>query len=311
MAVKGLTKGQKSLKSNIYKYDISNQPDFINSSSSNVNNYGLLSGMTGMAGSPLTKGNAGLYSNSRIQGTDYNLRNGISGMATIEDGFQDLSAKSPDMFPAESVASSLVTPYMQQASLAPTSYFASKNTINEPVLLDNNVTSSSATTDSQSRGGLSSLGFNEAYSTYNTDANGNYKGNTGSVASQLDQNRDNAAYGGTYLTADGSYMTKNRFMPDSMVQQTYEQYVAGGGKADEVTWRNSNNDAMRNDNQQFANYAGFGLGAVQTGLGILSYFDNKEMNKKNMKLIDQQLANNQDIMKTRTERAGDIKKYFG
>jgi hypothetical protein len=177
--------------------------------------------------------------------------------------------------------------------------------------LDNNLTSGSTTADSPSRGGLSSLGFNGAYSTVDRDANGNYKGITGDVASQLDQNRDGAAYGGTYLTADGSYMTKNRFMPDSRAQQTYEQYVAGGGKADEVTWRNSNNDAMRNDNQQFANYAGFGLGAVQTGLGILSYFDNKEMNKKNMKLIDQQLANNQDIMKTRTERAGDIKKYFG
>jgi hypothetical protein len=92
---------------------------------------------------------------------------------------------------------------------------------------------------------------------------------------------------------------------------TFAEYTAGGGKSTEAQWQTGNNDAMRNENQQFANYAGAGMGAVQTGLGVLSYFDNKAMNKKNMQLIDQQIANNQDVMKTRTERAGDIKKYFG
>lgn len=65
------------------------------------------------------------------------------------------------------------------------------------------------------------------------------------------------------------------------------------------------------DNQTFGTYAGAGMGAVQTGLGVLNYFDQKAMNKKNSQLIDQQIANNQDIMGTRKARAADITKYFG
>jgi len=65
------------------------------------------------------------------------------------------------------------------------------------------------------------------------------------------------------------------------------------------------------NNQQWATGMQAGLGAVNGIFGAMSYFDNKAMNKKNMQLVDQQIANNQDVMKTRTERAGDIKKYFG
>ena len=84
-----------------------------------------------------------------------------------------------------------------------------------------------------------------------------------------------------------------------------------GGKMTEAEWTTGQNDAMRNQNQQFSNYAGAGIGAIQTGLGVLSYFDNKKMNAKNMELMDGQIANNNDIMSTRKARASDIQKYFG
>jgi hypothetical protein len=76
-------------------------------------------------------------------------------------------------------------------------------------------------------------------------------------------------------------------------------------------FRTAQTDQARLDNQQFSTYAGAGMGAAQLGLGVLSYLDNRDMNKKNSELIDQQIANNQDIMNTRTQRAHDIKKYFG
>ena len=55
-----------------------------------------------------------------------------------------------------------------------------------------------------------------------------------------------------------------------------------------------------------------GLGNLAMGLyGMFGENGTNAINKKNMQLIDQQIANNRDIMKTRTERAADIKKYFG
>ena len=92
---------------------------------------------------------------------------------------------------------------------------------------------------------------------------------------------------------------------------TFADHTAGGGKMTEAEWTTGQNDAMRNQNQQFSNYAGAGIGAIQTGLGVLSYFDNKKMNAKNMELMDGQIANNNDIMSTRKARASDIQKYFG
>lgn len=65
------------------------------------------------------------------------------------------------------------------------------------------------------------------------------------------------------------------------------------------------------NNQQWAMGAQALMGAGQLGLGALSYFDNRALNKKNIELMDQQIDNNKDIMQTRRERAGDIKKYFG
>ena len=63
--------------------------------------------------------------------------------------------------------------------------------------------------------------------------------------------------------------------------------------------------------QTLSNLGNLGLGAVQGITGVLSYMDNKKVNKKNMQLMDQQIANNQDIMSTRKARASDIQKYFG
>ena len=84
---------------------------------------------------------------------------------------------------------------------------------------------------------------------------------------------------------------------------------ASGTSFDEYT--KQMNAQKLSDNQTFSNYAGAGMGAVQTGLGVLNYFDQKAMNKKNSQLIDQQIANNKDIMGTRKARAADIQKYFG
>lgn len=55
-----------------------------------------------------------------------------------------------------------------------------------------------------------------------------------------------------------------------------------------------------------------GLGSLGMNLyGMFGSGGTREVNKKNIELMDQQIANNRDIMRTRTERAGDIKKYFG
>lgn len=73
-------------------------------------------------------------------------------------------------------------------------------------------------------------------------------------------------------------------------------------------------DFARNENQQFNNYAGAGLGALQLGASLYSTFGangSMAMNKKNMQLMDGQIANNNDIMATRSARAADISKYFG
>ena len=94
-------------------------------------------------------------------------------------------------------------------------------------------------------------------------------------------------------------------------KQTFKDYQAGGGTMAEDKWNDAQFNQGRLDAQGTMNMMSGGLGAANTVLGALSYFDNKALNKKNMQLIDQQIANNQDVMKTRTERAGDIKKYFG
>jgi hypothetical protein len=123
-----------------------------------------------------------------------------------------------------------------------------------------------------------------------------------------------------YKDADtGDMMHKEFWGPDTKANpydySTKAESIAAGNTFDkdftDAQYNQNKLDQGRLDNQQFSTYAGAGMGAAQLGLGVLSYLDNKAMNKKNSELIDQQIANNQDIMKTRTERAADIKKYFG
>lgn len=73
------------------------------------------------------------------------------------------------------------------------------------------------------------------------------------------------------------------------------------------------NDQWVNGLSNFETLQGVaGLGNLAMGLyGMFGENGTNAVNKKNMKLMDQQIANNKDIMRTRTERAGDIKKYFG
>lgn len=112
-------------------------------------------------------------------------------------------------------------------------------------------------------------------------------------------------------------------------QSLHDQYLASAGKdfvpaeydkgimikpasgLSEADWTTQQQKQQMADNNTFGTYAGAGMGAISTGLGVLNYFDQKAMNKKNSQLIDQQIANNQDIMGTRRARAADIQKYFG
>jgi len=116
---------------------------------------------------------------------------------------------------------------------------------------------------------------------------------------------------GSYL-GDAWDGAKNLFgIGTAAPKQTFKDYQAGGGTMAEDKWNDAQFNQGRLDAHGTMNMMSGGLGAANTVLGALSYFDNKALNKKNMQLIDQQIANNQDVMKTRTERAGDIKKYFG
>lgn len=85
---------------------------------------------------------------------------------------------------------------------------------------------------------------------------------------------------------------------------SYSDYKSGGGTMTETDWNAANNASDR-----FMLGAGMGLG--QLGLGVMSYLGQKEMNKKNLQLADQQIANNSDIMATRKARQADIARTFG
>lgn len=56
---------------------------------------------------------------------------------------------------------------------------------------------------------------------------------------------------------------------------------------------------------------GFGLGSVQLGLDIYNTIGRNQLNQKNMQLIDQQIAQNKQVMSDRTQRNADIAKAFG
>ena len=54
-----------------------------------------------------------------------------------------------------------------------------------------------------------------------------------------------------------------------------------------------------------------GLGALNFGLGIASYMDTKKTAKMQRELMAGQIANNNELMATRKERAGNISGAFG
>ena len=85
---------------------------------------------------------------------------------------------------------------------------------------------------------------------------------------------------------------------------SYSDYKGGGGTMTETDWNAANNASDRV-------MLGAGMGLGQLGLGVMSYLGQKEMNKKNLQLADQQIANNSDIMATRKARQADIAKAFG
>ena len=82
---------------------------------------------------------------------------------------------------------------------------------------------------------------------------------------------------------------------------------------DGTSYSNGKQDQWVNGLSNFEALQGAaGLGSLAMNLyGMLGENGTNAVNKKNMQLMYQQIANNKDIMKTRTERARDIKKYFG
>jgi hypothetical protein len=161
--------------------------------------------------------------------------------------------------------------------------------------------------------GTSASQVNSHISTPNSDT-----GILGSAGSAIGAKGwgDGLSDGDIYKDASGNYM-KSGFFTDSAaklgdfssLEDANKAGLGLGLTADQ--FRASQADQARLNHEHLAEYGGAIMGAGQLGLGVLSYLDNKAMNKKNSELIDQQIANNQDIMKTRTERAADIKKYFG
>jgi len=61
----------------------------------------------------------------------------------------------------------------------------------------------------------------------------------------------------------------------------------------------------------FKDQATLGLGAVQAGLGVAGYFDDKKTAKLQRQDLSTRIASNRDLLATRKERAGDISKTFG
>lgn len=73
---------------------------------------------------------------------------------------------------------------------------------------------------------------------------------------------------------------------------------------------------VANENQGFGDLgfkdqATLGLGAVQAGLGVAGYFDDKKTAKLQRQDLSTRIASNKDLLATRKERAGDIKNTFG
>lgn len=135
--------------------------------------------------------------------------------------------------------------------------------------------------------------------------------------------RENASYFGDkdmYRDADGTLMKKNLWSPDSKATfadfDTLQEAQANGlgigitpDKFDQLKL-----DSRVLDNRNLSTYANLGLGGAQLGLGLFSTFGpngSMAMNKKNMKLMDSQIANNKDIMDRRSANSENIKKYFG
>lgn len=65
------------------------------------------------------------------------------------------------------------------------------------------------------------------------------------------------------------------------------------------------------DNKELGMYGSGILGAAQLGLGIYDAIGKNNLNNKNMQLVDQQIAQNRQVMSDRTQRNADIAKAFG
>ena len=65
------------------------------------------------------------------------------------------------------------------------------------------------------------------------------------------------------------------------------------------------------DDKELGMYGSGILGTAQLGLGIYDAIGKNALNNKNMQLVDQQIAQNKQVMSDRTQRNADIAKAFG
>lgn len=209
----------------------------------------------------------------------------------------------------------------------PDSKNAYSNMFGDPTVVSNVVQQSAPTVNAshETIGGFGGLGTasNNGYS-YAPQASDIY---TGSDFSKLTNEQQSAfaSQGGT-IGDTGNMIPGNNYQAKeggsgflgslfgSDPKPTFSDYSSSGGTMTEPEWMKTQNEQRYVDNQQFNNYAGLGLGAAQLGASLYSTFGangSMAMNKKNMELMDGQIANNNDIMSTRKARAADIAKYFG
>lgn len=132
---------------------------------------------------------------------------------------------------------------------------------------------------------------------------------------------DGKKNGETYKADNGKWMTSGMFSDSASkatdfgtLAEAQQNGFYKDSKMTDAEYNTAKFDQGRLDSQNFNNYAGLGLGAAQFATSLYSTFGSggsMDMNKKNIELMDGQIANNNDIMATRKARAADIAKYFG
>jgi len=277
----GTLGSDRNLLNNINKYDTSNN--------SSTDYYGFDNKFTGIRPSSQT-GSPGIFSGNDISSINYNANNGINAQLANSHGLVDdpLDMKSAATDPYSELGkpiSYLSTPIM------PTADRSGKIPVNSNTDLLNTAGNSL---------GLTGWGDGRSNGTTYQNSDGKWM-TSGNITDSASKGTDfgsvsDAQKAGFYLPTIGADGTS---IPSTMTDDKFAT---------------AKFDQGRLDNQSFQNNIGLGMGAAQLGMGLFSTFGSNgsmAMNKKNMEVMDGQIANNNSIMDTRNARAADIKKYFG